>query len=72
LPAIPSRRNATKKAYCPKRFYRQRHKIENFLLPLQGLAAHCYEIRQARPQLPRRHFDDWHALLDQVMSPDPS
>jgi hypothetical protein len=28
LPVIPSRCNATKKAYCPKRFYRQRHKIE--------------------------------------------
>jgi transposase len=30
LPVIPNRSNATKKAYCPKRFYRQRHKIENF------------------------------------------
>jgi len=30
LPVIPSRSNATKKAYCPKRFYCQRHKIENF------------------------------------------
>jgi len=30
LPVIPSRSNATKKAYCPKRFYRRRHKIENF------------------------------------------
>jgi hypothetical protein len=30
LPIIPSRSNATKKAYCPKRFYRRRHKIENF------------------------------------------
>ena len=27
---IPSRSNATKRAYCPRRFYRQRHKIENF------------------------------------------
>ena len=27
---IPSRCNATKKAYCPKRFYRRRHKIENY------------------------------------------
>jgi hypothetical protein len=25
-----ARRNAIKQAYCPKRFYRQRHKIENF------------------------------------------
>ena len=30
LPVIPSRSNATKKAYCPKRFYRRRHKIENY------------------------------------------
>ena len=29
LPIIPSRCNATRKAYCPKRFYRRRHKIEN-------------------------------------------
>ena len=30
LPVIPSRANATQKAYCPKRIYRRRHKIENF------------------------------------------
>jgi len=30
LPIIPSRCNATKKAYCPKRFYRRRHTIENY------------------------------------------
>ena len=30
LPVIPSRCNAAKKAYCPKRFYRRRHKIENY------------------------------------------
>ncbi len=30
LPVIPNRCAATKKAYCPKRFYRRRHKIENF------------------------------------------
>jgi transposase len=30
LPVIPSRSTATKKAYCPKRFYRRRHKIENY------------------------------------------
>ena len=29
-PIIPSRENARKKAYCPKRIYRCRHKIENF------------------------------------------
>jgi transposase len=30
LPVIPSRSNASKKAYCPKRLYRRRHKIENY------------------------------------------
>lgn len=30
LPVIPSRSNATKQAYCPKRIYRKRHKVENF------------------------------------------
>ena len=30
VPAIPSRSNATEKAYCPKSVYRRRHKIENF------------------------------------------
>ena len=30
LPVFPSRSTATKKAYCPKRFYRRRHKIENY------------------------------------------
>ena len=30
LPVIPNRCTAIKKAYCPKRFYRRRHKIENF------------------------------------------
>jgi len=30
LPVIPNRSNAAKKAYCPKRIYRRRHKIENF------------------------------------------
>jgi transposase len=30
LPIIPSRCNSKKKAYCPRRFYRRRHKIENY------------------------------------------
>src|SRR5215471_20922081 len=41
-------------------------------LSRQRLAAHCDKIRQALPQFPRRHSDDWYALLDQAMSPDPS
>ena len=35
LPIIPNRRNAIKRAYCPKRFYRQRHKIENMFARLK-------------------------------------
>ena len=30
LPVIPSRSNALKNAFCPKRIYRRRHKIENY------------------------------------------
>jgi transposase len=30
LPVIPSRSNAVKKAYCPKRIYRKRHRVENY------------------------------------------
>ena len=30
LPVIPNRSNATRKAYCPRRIYRHRHKIENY------------------------------------------
>lgn len=35
LPVIPSRSNAAKKAYCPKRIYRRRHKIENYFCRLK-------------------------------------
>jgi transposase len=30
MPVIPSRSTAIKKAHCPKRIYRRRHKIENY------------------------------------------
>jgi transposase len=30
LPVIPSRSSAAKKAHCPKRIYRRRHKIVNY------------------------------------------
>jgi transposase len=36
LPVIPSRCTATKKAYCPKRIYRRRHKIENFFCRIKN------------------------------------
>jgi transposase len=35
IPIIPSRSNALKKAFCPKRIYRRRHKIENFFCRLK-------------------------------------
>ena len=35
VPVIPSRSNALKKAWCPKRIYRRRHKIENFFCRLK-------------------------------------
>lgn len=35
LPVIPSRSTALQKAYCPKRIYRRRHKIENFFCRLK-------------------------------------
>ena len=41
LPIIPNRRNAIKQAYCPKRFYRQRHKIEDFFCRIFLDFAHC-------------------------------
>ncbi len=36
LPIIPNHCNAVKKAYCPKRFYRRRHKIESFFCRIKG------------------------------------
>ena len=36
LPVIPNRCTAIKNAYCPKRFYRRRHKIENFFCRIKG------------------------------------
>jgi transposase len=35
LPAIPIRGNAIEKASCPKRFYRRRHKIENYFFRIK-------------------------------------
>jgi transposase len=32
---IPSRSNAKKKAWCPKRIYRRRHKVENYFCGLK-------------------------------------
>src|SRR5262245_9468092 len=71
LPIIPNRRNAIKQTYCPKRFYRQRHKIENFFCRYQGLAAHRHPLRQTRSKFPCRRDPHRRTLLDQAVSPDP-
>jgi transposase len=62
LPIIPNRRNAIKQAYCPKRFYRQRDKIENFFcrikdwrriakpdVPISGIRLSDWLHREDRP-----------------------
>jgi transposase len=72
LPIIPNRRNAIKQAYCPKRFYRQRHKIENFFCRIKDwrrIATRYDKLARnflAAATLNRR------TLLDQAVSPDPS
>jgi transposase len=58
LPVIPDRSNATKKAYCPKRFYRQRHKIENFFCRIKEMRR----IATSYDKLAR----DFHAAADLV------
>jgi transposase len=34
-PAIPSKSNARKKAWCPKRIYQRRHRIEDFFCAIK-------------------------------------
>jgi transposase len=81
LPVIPSRDNATRKAYCPKRIYWRRHKIENYFCRIKdwGRIAARYD-KLARNNFlaaaalvgtvcsrgPRRY-----SLLHQIVSPDP-
>ena len=58
LPIIPSRCNATKKAYCPKRFYRRRHKIENYFCRIKDwrrIAARRYDTRHCLAAGPSGH-----------------
>ena len=49
LPIIPSRCNATKKAYCPKRFYRRRHKIENYFCRIKDWRRHARKLQRIEP-----------------------
>ena len=71
LPIIPNRCNATKKAYCPKRFYRRRHKIENFFCRIKDWRriATRYD-KLARNFLAATTLVGC-TLLDQIVSPDP-
>jgi hypothetical protein len=68
LPVIPNRSNAIKKAYCPKRFYRQRHKIENFFCRVKDwrriATTSSLEISSPPPPLS--------TVLDQAVSPHPN
>ena len=69
LPVIPNRCTATKKAYCPKRFYRRRHKIENFFCRIKDWRriATRYD-KLARNFLAATTLVGC-TLLDQIVSP---
>lgn len=57
VPAIPSRSNAVRQAYCPKRIYRRRHKIENFFCRIKDwrrIATRCDKL--ARNFLAANHL----------------
>ena len=69
LPIIPSRCNATRKAYCPKRFYRRRHKIENYFCRIKDWRR--IATRYDKLARPCRHRPRRSTLLAQVVSPDP-
>jgi hypothetical protein len=55
LPIIRAAAMPQKKAYCPKRFYRRRHKIENYFCRLKDRRRIANALRQVRPDLPCRH-----------------
>jgi transposase len=71
LPIIPSRCNASRRIYCPKRLYRRHHAIENYFCRIKDWRR----IATRYDKLTR----NFHAaaaivgsLLDQVVSPDRS
>jgi len=66
LPIIPNRCGAIKKAYCPKRFYRRRYKIENFFCRIKDWRR-SQRATISSPQLPGRHYARWGTLLDQIV-----
>jgi transposase len=69
---IPSRSNATKRVWCPKRIYRLRHKVENYFCDIKDWRRIATRYDKACSQLFDRKPYRSGALLDQVMSPDPS
>ena len=72
LPAIPSKSNARKKAWCPKRILSTSAPYRELLLRHQGLAARGHALRQTREEFPCRREPGRGHLLDQFVSPDPN
>ena len=71
LPVIPSRSNAIKKAYCPKRFYRQRHKIENYFCRIKDWRRIATRYDKLARNFLAAAVLVGALYLDQVVSPDP-
>ena len=72
LPVIPSRSNATKKAYCPKRIYRRRHKIENYFCRIKDWRRIATRYDKLARNFLAAAATRRRTRLDQVVSPDPS
>ena len=72
MPVIPSRSNAIKKAYCPKRFYRRRHKIENYFCRIKDWRRIATRYDKLARNFLAAAALVGALLLDQVVSPDPT
>jgi len=72
LPVIPSRSNAIKKAYCPKRFYRRRHKIENYFCRIKDWRRIATRYDKLARNFLAAAALVGALLLDQVVSTDPT
>jgi hypothetical protein len=83
-PLLPKSRKSARVADYPEPLHRYKESLlpqahlpaapqdRKLLLPYQGLAAYRHPLRQARAQLPGRYHARRGALLDQIVSPDPS
>ena len=63
MPVIPGRSNATKKACCPKRFYRRRQKIENDFCRIKEIENGFCRIKDWR-RIAARHDKPARSYLD--------